>query len=304
MRTWIIGAGGLFGSALTRASNSSFCGEQVPWSNQAAAEQALKRSLSAFSKDVNGDWCIAWAAGQATTSSTQAEADRERELFGAFVQHLATNPPAGKGVFLLTSSAGGLYAGSANPPFTSSSIPHPLGTYGELKLAQEVKAQELSAVFPVATVRVSNLYGTGQDLTKLQGVISRLARAAITREPMTMFVPLDTMRDYIYTDDAAARAMHWARDSLRSGQSATRVVASGQPETLGRVIALMNDITRVRIPIASGVHDSAQVQARDLRLVPDQDETITRLPLTPLPVGMKQVFIDLRQRHAAAALTR
>jgi len=64
----------------------------------------------------------------------------------------------------------------------------------------------------------------------------------------------------------------------------------------------MNDITRVRIPIASGVHESASAQARDLRLAPDEDEVTQRLPLTPLPVGMKRVFLDIRQRHATARL--
>ena len=64
----------------------------------------------------------------------------------------------------------------------------------------------------------------------------------------------------------------------------------------------MNNITRVRIPIASGVHDSAGAQARDLRLMPDADDAVQEMSLTPLPVGMKQVFLDIRRRHAAATL--
>lgn len=303
MRTWIIGSGGLFGSALVRASANPFLGAPVPWHDTDAALNVLEQSLSKFSSSTTGDWCIAWAAGHATTSSSQSEADQELHLFEHFVRSLASNPPLGTGVFLLTSSAGGVYAGSAHPPFTSASIPHPLGTYGHLKLAQERAANELNASFPIVTTRLSNLYGPGQDLGKLQGVISRLALAAVTRKPITMFVPLDTMRDYVFTDDAAARALHWAHVSLETQQSATRVVASGQPETLGRVISLMHDITRIRVPIASGVHASANAQARDLRLLPDDDETIRRLPITPLPAGMKQVFLDIGQRHAAATLT-
>ena len=302
MRTWIIGSGGLFGSALSRASTSTFSGSPIPWSNNQRALQALQQSLRTFAAQTEGDWCIAWAAGHATTSSTPAAADRELQLFTSFVQSLQQERPSGNGVFLLTSSAGGVYAGTPNPPFTSTSVPQPLGTYGQLKLAQEDAARHLAPSIPVAIARVSNLYGPGQDLGKLQGVISRLALAAVTRDPITMFVPLDTMRDYIHTDDAAARALHWARMSLHGQESATRVVASGQSETLSHIIALMNSITRVRIPVASGLHESARVQASDLRLAPDTDQAIDRLPLTPLPVGMKQVFLDIRRRHANARL--
>jgi len=303
MRTWIIGAGGLFGSALVRASGHPFVGPTVPWQDSEAALRVLRHSLNDFAQDAAHDWCIAWAAGHATTSSDQIDADHELNLFRDFVAHLNENRPSGRGVFLLISSAGGIYAGSSDPPFTSTSEPEPLGTYGRLKLAQEQAAGELLPSIPITTVRLSNLYGPGQDLNKLQGVISRLALAAVTREPISMFVPLDTMRDYIYTDDAATRALHWAQTSLQAQETSTRVVASGQPATLGHIIALMNDITRMRIPMASGVHDSARVQTRDLRLTPDTDPTIDRLPLTSLPSGMKRVFLDIRQRHAAARLS-
>ena len=303
MRTWVIGAGGLFGSALTRASDHAFLGPQIPWRDPDAALKTLQHTLSDFAQCAGDRWCIAWAAGHATTSSEQAEAGRELDLFRRFTSHLNDQAPHGRGVLLLTSSAGGIYAGSSEPPFTSNSEPSPLGTYGQLKLAQERSAWEILTDIPVATIRLSNLYGPGQDLGKLQGVISRLALAAVTREPITMFVPLDTVRDYVFTDDAAVRALHWAEMSLDRQESLTRVVGSGQPETLAHVITLMNNITRVRIPIASGVHESAHAQARDLRLSPDTDAVIERMPLTPMPVGMKRVFLDIRQRHAAARLS-
>jgi len=303
MLTWVIGAGGLFGSALVRASEHCFTGPAIPWSDPTAALTALTRTLDDFSDKAEDNWCIAWAAGRVTTASPQADADQELEFFTEFIQHLRDNPPPGRGVFLLTSSAGGIYAGSTPAPLTSDSSVAPLGTYGNLKRAQEVIAGELAPEIPVVTARVSNLYGPGQDLRKLQGVISRLALAAVTREPITMFVPLDTMRDYLYADDAAIRALHWAQQTQACGASSIRVVASGQPVTLGHVIALMNDITRVRIPIASGVHDSARAQARDLRLTPDTDAFTQRLELTSLPAGMKRVFLDIRQRHADATLS-
>lgn len=301
MRTWIIGAGGLFGSALARAAEDPFLGPTIPWQHPDAALTVLTSTLENFSQTTDGDWCIAWAAGRATTSSSREEVAEELTLFTQFIDHLAEHQPTGRGVFLLTSSAGGVYAGSAHPPFTSASTPHPLGTYGDLKLAQE-RVTQGALRSPVVTARVSNLYGPGQDLRKIQGLLSRLALAAVTKQPVRMYVPLDTIRDYIHSDDAAIRALHWVRIALQAQESAVRVVASGQPQTLGHVIALMRDITRVRIPVAMGVDASASAQSPDLRLIPDHDAVTTALPLTPLPAGMKQVYLDIVQRHAASLL--
>ena len=302
MRTWVIGSGGLFGSALTRASEDPFAGPNIPWSDPEASLMALRSSLDDFAATTKGDWSIIWAAGNATTSSGQREADRELDVFKSFAGLLKHQRPLGRGVFAFISSAGGVYAGSPRPPFTSNTPPLPLGAYGKLKLEQERVARGLAQDLPVVSLRLSNLYGPGQNLNKLQGVISRLALAAITRQPITMFVPLDTLRDYIFTDDAADRALHWVSVSLGSQHSATRIVASGQAATLGHVIAVMNDITRVRVPIAVGIHESAQAQARDLRLIPDTDPIIETLPMTSLPAGMKHVFLDISERHARAQL--
>ena len=50
--------------------------------------------------------------------------------------------------------------------------------------------------------RLSNLYGPGQKLSKSQGLISHVGRAALRREPVSIYVPLDTIRDYLFAADA------------------------------------------------------------------------------------------------------
>lgn len=303
MITWVIGAGGLFGSALARSSRTTFIAPPIPWHDTDAALTVLEAALQDFSARVEQDWCIFWAAGHATTSSSKEQANQELALFTRFIDLLKTYRPGGRGVFALTSSAGGVYGGSQSPPFTSRTAPAPLGIYGHLKLDQERAAQQLAPEIPVLVSRLSNLYGPGQDLSKLQGIISHLALAAITKKPINVFVPMDTLRDYVYADDAAPRALHWANVALRHRESAIRVIGSGQPETLGHIIALMSDITRTRIPIASGFNASSAYQARDLRLIPDTDTSINQLPVTQLPEGMKCVYLDISGRHAVAALT-
>lgn len=304
MTTWVIGSGGLFGSAITRQARSVFEAAPIPWSNANETQRVLAANLARFRATRQSPWHIVWVAGRATTASQDAETQDERLNFQWFIQHLAANRPHGDGSVLLVSSAGGIYGGAPNPPFDRSTPARPISAYGRLKLGQEQAIRSLQERTPVVIARVSNLYGPGQDLGKLQGLISRLALAAITKQPLTMFVPLDTLRDYIASDDAAVRALHWAERAVldKPRHAQVRVIASGDSVSLGRVISLMQDVTRIRIPIAYGSHASASHQAGDLRLIPDSDEVIASLPLTPLPSGMKRVYLDILSRHAAAKL--
>ena len=311
MRIWIIGAGGLFGSALARVAASGghtvTTSYRVPWSEP---EQALEHLLNDAQDFIDGNekdpapWTIAWAAGHVTTASSSESADQEMDLFTGFITGLTSvisklDAPA-RGKFLLVSSAGGIYGGASNPPFGADSPPCPVGPYGALKLAQEdVTRERLPESMDTTVVRLANLYGPGQDLAKLQGLISRLALSAVTREPLTMFVPLDTLRDYIYVDDASRLALHWL--TTDSSPSQIRVIASGQPTSLGQLISLMQDIAHSRIPVAYGLHPSAALQSPDLRLVPDHDQATQSYTPMPLPAGMKLVYQDILARTQQGA---
>ena len=306
MILWVIGARGLFGSAVARAARAHgwtlFPGSPIPWSDPDSTVSVITQNARRLSNTIQRGhrWAIVWAAGRATTSSTQEQADRELSVFtdsitairDQLVQHSG-------GSFLLASSAGGIYAGSSDPPFDSHTAPQPTGVYGHLKRRQEIWAEEiLSGNMKVILARIANLYGPGQDLGKLQGLISRLAVTAITKQTLTMFVPLDTLRDYILVDDAAHVALHWLRESNSACQ--VRVIATGSSTTLGYIISQMKDITRTQIPVAYGLHPSAAAQAHDLRLTPDQANHSLTVPTTPLPAGMKAVFDDILLRHQEA----
>ncbi len=69
---------------------------------------------------------------------------------------------------------------------------------------------------PLLVGRLSNLYGPGQDLAKPQGLISQLCRAQLTRRPLSIYVSLDTRRDYLFVDDAAAMVVAGARRGHRA----------------------------------------------------------------------------------------
>ena len=306
MIIWIVGSGGLLGSALVRVARNQnhtvLMSHNVPWSDPNGTVEAIARDARHLEESIERSpesqprWAIIWAAGRATTASSNRETEIELSTYQRcleVIEEVLRDRPAG--VFALASSAGGVYAGSSDPPFNSSTEPRPLGTYGQLKLSQERAAtQVLGYSIGVLIARIANLYGPGQDITKLQGLISQLALTSVTKEPLTMFVPLDTLRDYVTSDDAAARVLHWI--TANQGGAEVRVIASGQATSLGYLINLMKDISRVATPIASGVHESAAYQSADLRLRPDTDDGIASMLLTPLPAGLKGVYQDILLR--------
>ena len=306
MIIWVVGAGGLLGSAVVRAArergDTLLVSSDIPWSESKGTIDSIRayarQLLRLISSDPSHRWGIVWAAGHATTASDQQQLDSELATFRSCLEAINTElQDVRGGVFALASSAGGLYAGSENPPFSSKTEPSPRGGYGWLKMQQEAAARKLlDPTMRVLIARIANLYGPGQDLSKLQGLISQLALTSVTKEPLTMFVPLDTLRDYITADDAAARLLYWFW--VDDAPLTIRVIASGQATSLGHLINLMKHITRTTTPIAYGLHASAAHQSHDLRLSPDKDEQLESLAATPLPAGVKDVYLDVLQRCA------
>ena len=304
MRSWIIGSKGLIGSAIAQELKSDFTAPPIPWSDPEASKQALRDALEAFARHVDhAPWVIVWAAGAGTTVSAEEVFAREIEVFESFIQHLADTTPPGPGVVVLVSSAGGIHAGSANPPFTEETPPAPVSAYGRAKLTQErIAADYLDGKVSLVVCRVSNAYGPGQDLTKLQGLISRLALATYTRDPLHLFVPTSTVRDYIFTTDIADRIRLWIDEACHDTRPATRtvVIASGLGTSIAHLVKTASDVSHRRIPIAMGSHPSSRDQPRDSRFIPTPIPGTTTLSTTSLPVGVKTVFEDISQRLAQA----
>ena len=109
-------------------------------------------------------------------------------------------------------------------------------------------------------------------------------------------MPLSTVRDYIYVDDAAATAHDWinethtrnATGSNTPNTSSVKIIAAGQGTSIGQLIRITQDVSHRKVPIAMGSHPSSAVQAADLRFIPSTPSGVD-LPVTSMPVGVKQV---------------
>jgi UDP-glucose 4-epimerase len=246
---------------------------------------------------------VAWCAGAGVTGTTPAQLTAEHAVFDRLLAGLAATGNQ-HGALFVASSAGGVYAGATAPPYSESHAVAPLSPYGHAKLGLEDSARAWGAEtgLPVLLGRIANLYGPGQNLGKGQGLISQLIRAHLLRQPMSLYVPLDTVRDYLFAADCA-ELVAAGLDRLRAEQGVhVKVLASQQAVTIGALIGELRRIFKTSPRIVYGSSPTSHFQARDLRLRSQVWTDLDRRPVTPLPAGIKTTALALHQMLLAGEL--
>jgi UDP-glucose 4-epimerase len=319
MRMWVVGAGGLLGSSVCRAlatrGHALFAppGPQLPWSDPPALADALRVQARAFlGVAANGGdrWAIAWCAGGAVVASDDATVSADGaawELFLAALEDAGRAWPGGGGggVLLLASSAGGVWAGHDGSAITESTPPAPIAEYGRGHLTRERALAAFAARHPelrTAIVRLSNLYGPAQRLDKPQGLVSHIARSLIHRRPVHIYVPLDTVRDYLWAPDAGARVVAVIERVAEGAPAAAppvKIVASEEETSVGGLLAIFRRVTRRQVAVTAGLSPIGRRQPLSLRFRSEVWPDVGRAFRTPLPEGVVEVY-----RYQLAQFTR
>ncbi len=133
--------------------------------------------------------------------------------------------------FVFISSGGTVYGPHAPLPTHEDVRTGPINIYGTIKVLTEQALLEVGRKYGLSIVilRVSNPYGPGQSGTRRLGFIAAAAKAAIAREPITIWGDGSTTRDFIYIDDVGA-ALAAAADYR--GDSVILNIGSGQGHSL------------------------------------------------------------------------
>jgi UDP-glucose 4-epimerase len=318
--TWVVGAGGLLGQhivAALRGRAPVLDAPRVPWTDPDQAALVLAdtaRALLAAAGD--GPWQVIWCAGAGVTGSSAESFEAEHSLLVAALEGLHARPAqAARGVFFLASSAGGVYAGAGAAPYDESSPTKPLAAYGWAKLrAEQTVTDWARGGTSVVIGRIANLYGPGQNLDKPQGLVSQLCAAYLERRPASIWVSLDTLRDYLYAPDCAqmvldcldrARAERPSRtlpgaeasvEDVVEDVVVTKILATQRAITIGAVIAELRRIFRRRPSIVLGASPVSALQARDLSLRSRVWPEIDERTLTTFPAGVSATLEDLQVR--------
>jgi len=288
------------GSALARRANADgykvFPQASVPWGEPGARALVLHRlaeKFAIFSKE--SEPTIIWAAGAQGVSDSQKGISLELDSFQDFVNAISSFDALHGATVAIVSSAGGVYSGSPTPPFNFKSQVNAINQYGLNKIEIEhLAASRLLEFFKVEIARVTNLYGPWRG--PRQGLINRLCTAAATRVPLQIYVPLDTVRDYIYVDDAAKLVLlelEFTQSSLHTEQASVSLIGSGENSSIGMVINTVIHVTHRKVPVTMARLAATQLQTRDLRMRPSWIDR--GLPFAPMPLaqGVKRLFDSL-----------
>ncbi|MCU1490065.1 MAG: NAD-dependent epimerase/dehydratase family protein [Acidimicrobiaceae bacterium] len=290
---------------MSRLGSTWHPAEPVRWENPLQTERDLDAACAQFAAHVGkAPWQIAWCAGAGVVGSLPDALEQETlalsALLEAMTRHLCLGGRA-RGAFFLASSAGGVYAGAGHAPFTEESPVAPLAPYGWNKLDQEGRAWQwcASTGTPLLVGRISNLYGPAQNLAKAQGLISQVCLRVLMRQPLALYVSLDTIRDYLFADDAgdliAGGLERLQRLEQGHGEppAVIKILASQQPTTVGSILAQSRWITKRPVSVLLAGSPNARHQARDLRMASNVWPELDDCPKTTLSEGMRAVFTSM-----------
>jgi len=310
---WIVGSGGLLGSRLRAAISRDASGSQcwVPpfkkfsWNAPRQLQEEFAESARQFGRVVREcpdgcDWGVVWAAGAGVIGTSEqvfaAETDTLQVLLNVVDAHLL-NTPAASGLIFLSSSAGGVYGNCPDQTITEHSECRPISPYGANKQKQEELLNAWADDRPQVTCRIgriSNLYGTGQNLSKPQGLMSHISKCLIWQRPIHIYVPLDTIRDYVHVDDCARQIVSCLSDWMAASEpkrgGRVKIFAAEQPMSVAEIVGAFTRLAsrrRPRVicaPSALGLQQPRRLLFRSV-VAP----CVKVLPSTTLQVGLHQL---------------
>lgn len=307
---WVFGGNGLLGAALCRVLRSNgtklfIPAERFSWDSEHELPAQIAAAVQAFASQVCAadQWEIYWAAGIGTMSSAEEIFAPETRTLSLVLRLLDSEPRLMdvSGALAYASSAGAIYAGSSDDIITENTAPAPTTAYARAKLEQEDLVRTFAGAnkSKVALIsRISTLYGPGQRTGKQQGLLTHIARSILRNQPIQIYVPYDTIRDYIAADDAAAAMVATLRLARAQTTTLTKIIASEQPVTIAEIISIFKRVSRRAPRIITSANKlsglySRRVQFRSIALLEGKIA-----PTKSLAVGIAQL---LMAEHSAFA---
>lgn len=301
---WVIGAGGLLGSALVRAlrrdgdAHVHEVRQPLAWGRSEVLREQFRAEVALFARQARQveRWSLIWAAGVGAMSSDAASLQAEAQALDMLLTAVDCERTlqALPGALVLASSAGAIYAQSRDELVSEASAVEPSTAYAVHKLSLEARLSQVingHRNWSALIARYSTLYGLGQARDKPQGLISQLARRIVANEVIHIYVPLDTIRDYLFADDAAARTQAAVRDLYaRPGQTVLKIIAAEQSTSIAQLVGLFKRVSRRPVRLVTSVNGLSPLYQRCLRFCSTEPLGQPHLTARRLEVGIHQVL--------------
>lgn len=276
---WVLGKGGLLGRAVSSRVGEYMTTwaptEPISWIDEGRYQSTIDSAIGEFEQVVrnnHGNWTLFWCAGVGTIGATEVEIDGELSRLSYLLDELGRRIESliHHGTFFYSSSAGALYGGSQEHLITEESEVSVNSAYGSMKLRAEklLEAWASETGCRVALGRISNIYGPGQNIRKQQGLVSAACVSVLKQQPLDVFVPLDTTRNYIYVSDAAAIAVSFAEkvSTLTRSSVERKIICSPQNLSVAALLLGIRQVYGRRPPVALTSKLSSGLYNRNLSM--------------------------------------
>ena len=307
-KSWVIGSLGLLGGALTATLESRYRdlfqpSKRFEWNHHDFVVDQIRAEVARFAKSIipSQCWEIYWAAGPSTMHSPLDSLTRESNYLSTFLEALGNQPQLldYPGSFCFSSSAGAIYSGSSASILNEESSIAPTTDYGRQKLIQEelVSQSKLAqSGTSILLARISNLYGIQDSNVIPKGLISILTQHVVHRQPTNIFVPLDTLRDYIWSQDAAEILVESLKRTKGHIQPIKKIVSSEHPTTVAELIRTLYQLTHTRPRyIHSFQPDKAKAYQQQFRFQSIVYPDLLELRRTSLRCGLSKMIAAIKR---------
>jgi UDP-glucose 4-epimerase len=140
-------------------------------------------------------------------------------------------------------------------------------------------------------LRAPTVYGAHQDPAKHQGLISALIRSIHTSALVSIFVPRDSRRNYLWADDLARVAVKLPdKIPVAPGTSAVRIIATDRSRTIDEVVEAVSRIARRRPVVQFMAANHSAGHGFDLTQRSEYSEMQQLGPFTHLTEGIHRLL--------------
>lgn len=143
---------------------------------------------------------------------------------------------------VIFASSGGAVYGTQSGPTNESALPRPFNPHGIAKLSIEHFLNYYLEKTGIAydCYRIGNLYGPRMPLGQPQGVIGAWIKCILAGKPLDIYGDENTIRDYIFAQDAAKLMLHSLHDPDISG---TYNLGSGRGTSILELLDLFKAVS-------------------------------------------------------------
>ena len=305
----VFGKNGLIGKSLveslSRFGHSVYANARIDWGDHDLAPAQIQGSVASFFDSTKSeDWIIFWFAGKGGFSVSHEQLDFDQKIFDCFLVSVEKNMKQ-PGLVVLASSAGAIYSSDSDLPFDEMSTINPSSSYGKMKVKQE----EALASFATRTgcpsliIRVSTVYGPGSDFRNGYGLINHLCRSDIRRSPLEIFVPMETSRNYIYSEDAGELVVRFALSCIGNKRILQiRNVVAPSSISIAEIVAICSKIFKRKVVFSNRVDDRQVLYNTRFDISTLYLADIQQIVWTPISVGISHVRQSLNFQMQSVGL--